>query len=48
MPEHAGCCHHGVLFLNTTHHHAHMLGLDDHADALPFDGIVDAVGDLLC
>src|SRR5690606_7053710 len=29
--EHHGCFHHGILLFHATHHHAHVLGFDDHA-----------------
>ena len=36
----------GMLFLDAAHHHAQMAGLDDHADALRLDGVLDRLGDL--
>src|SRR5208282_2197088 len=35
-----------MLFLYAAHHHAEMPGLDDHADALGLDGVLDRLGDL--
>ena len=35
-----------MLFLDATHHHAEMAGLDDNADALRFDGVLDGLGNL--
>src|SRR5258708_11430847 len=35
-----------MLLLDATHHHAQMPGLDDHADALWLDGVLDGLGNL--
>src|SRR5208282_6558638 len=35
-----------MLFLDASHHHAEMPGLDDHADALGIDSVLDGLGDL--
>ena len=35
-----------MLFLDATHHHAQMPGLDDNADALWLDGVLDRLRNL--
>src|ERR1700674_416197 len=35
-----------MLFLDAAHHHAQMAGLDDYADALRFDGVLDRLRNL--
>src|SRR3981189_2323501 len=35
-----------MLFLDATHHHAQMPGLDDNADALRFDRVLDRLRNL--
>ena len=38
----------GILFLDATHLHTHMLGFDHDHHAKGFQGVLDAVLDLLC
>src|SRR6202034_1514910 len=35
-----------MLLLNSAHHHAQVTGLDDYADALRFDHLLNGFGDL--
>ena len=37
----------GVLFLHSSHLHAHVFGLDDHHDTLWLERVVDAVHNLV-
>ncbi len=44
--QHRGGFHDRVLLLHAAHHHAHVLGFDDDADAFRFGNVHDGFGNL--